>query len=224
MSLIVLFAIHHVEAGSVEITKTQKAGLGLGRAMRLHMGTETQEALRDWARRESASVNAIIITVLHRFFVLMRQNPKLDDELQKTKKAAKKASAQVRKVNRQGHRWTDGRIAMTFRLPPDLELEIRKYTLTKGDMSLIVLFALDHVEPSSVEIIKTRMAGLGLGRPMILHIGTQAREALRNWALRESTSVNAIVVTVLDRFFALTRQKPKLDEELRLELRARSGL
>jgi hypothetical protein len=159
----------------------------------------------------------------------MRQNPKLDDELQKTKKAAKKAPAQVRpaqvrKVNRQGHRWTDGRIAMTFRLPPDVELEIRKYTLTKGDMSLIVLFALDHVEPGSIEIIKTRNAGLGFGRPMILHIGTQAREALRDWALKESTSVNAIVVTVLDRFFALTRQKPKLDEELRLELRARSGL
>ena len=113
---------------------------------------------------------------------------------------------------------------MTLRLPANTELELRKYALTKADLSLVVLFALDHVSPKDVEVVKTRKTGLDLGRPMMLHLGAKVRNDLRNWAESKKASVNSIVLSVLEAFFDRVRSKPKLDEELRMELRARRGI
>jgi hypothetical protein len=75
------------------------------------------------------------------------------------KKAAKKA---VRKVNREGQRWTDDRPGMTLRLPIDLREAITEESHVKGDLAKIVLFALDHVDREKVEIMQTRKAGMEL--------------------------------------------------------------
>lgn len=98
------------------------------------------------------------------------------------------------KWNRQGQRWAEDRIGMTLRLPPDLEVEIRKVALAKGDLTRIVLFAVEHVAQHDVDLVKMRKAGLGLGRPMLLHVGPEARQYLRGWAEKEQASVNQVVV------------------------------
>jgi hypothetical protein len=147
-----------------------------------------------------------------------------------TKKSAKKTATKAtkkqapRRGNPEGQKWTDEGISMTLRLPAETELELRKYALTKGDLTLIVLFALDHVNLKDLDIVKTRKTGLGLGRPMILHLGTKVRNDLRNWAESKKASINSIVLSVLENFFERVRSKPKLDEELRMELRARRGI
>jgi hypothetical protein len=57
----------------------------------------------------------------------------------------------------------------------------------------------------------------------LLHIGAEARTALREWAEKEGVSVNAIVVSVLEEFFKQLKRSKALREELRLEIRARRG-
>jgi hypothetical protein len=57
----------------------------------------------------------------------------------------------------------------------------------------------------------------------LLHIGAEARTALREWAEEEGVSVNAIVVSVLEEFFKRLKRSKALKEELRLEIRARRG-
>jgi hypothetical protein len=47
------------------------------------------------------------------------------------KRAAKRA---VRKVNREGQRWTDDRPGMTLRLPIDLREAITEESRVKGDL------------------------------------------------------------------------------------------
>jgi hypothetical protein len=59
----------------------------------------------------------------------------------------------VRKVNRDGQRWTDDRPGMTLRLPIDLREAITEESRVKGDLAKIVLFALDHVDRENVEIM-----------------------------------------------------------------------
>lgn len=144
------------------------------------------------------------------------------------KAAAKKAApAKERKAiqwNREGQRWTEDRVGMTLRLPTDLEMDVRQVALAKGDLSRIVLFAMEHVEQKDVDLLKTRKAGLGLGRPMLLHVGTDARQYLRQWAEKEEASVNQVVVSLLETFFAIRKKNAKLRQELDLELRARRGV
>ena len=113
---------------------------------------------------------------------------------------------------------------MTLRLPTDLEVDVRQVALAKGDLSRIVLFAMEHIDPKDVELVRTRKAGLALGRPMLLHIGARARTFLHAWAEREDASVNQIVVSVLEKFFALCKRNPALRKELELELRALRGI
>jgi len=103
---------------------------------------------------------------------------------------------------------------MTLRLPTDLEIDVRQVALSKGDLSRIVLFAMEHMDQQDVELIKTRKADLGLGRPMLLHVGAQARAFLRAWAEREDASVNQVVVSLLEKFFALRKRKAALRQEL----------
>jgi hypothetical protein len=82
------------------------------------------------------------------------------------KKAAKKPIKEsVRKVNREGQRWTDDRPGMTLRLPIDLREAITEESRVKGDLARIVLFALDHVDRENVEIMQTRKAGMELSNP-----------------------------------------------------------
>jgi len=57
----------------------------------------------------------------------------------------------------------------------------------------------------------------------LLHVGAEARTALREWAEEEGVSVNAIVVSVLEEFFKRLKRSKALREELRLEIRARRG-
>ena len=137
------------------------------------------------------------------------------------KKAAKKAA--TRKVNREGQRWTEDRPGMTLRLPLDLREAITEECRVKGDLARIVQFALSHVNHDKVEIQQTRKAGMDLTKPQLLHVGAGARTKLKDWAEAESVSVNAIVVSLLDGFFARLNKSKALREELRLELRKHRG-
>lgn len=138
------------------------------------------------------------------------------------KTTEKKAAAKkTRKVNREGQRWTEDRLGMTLRLPIDLREAVTEESRVKGDLARIVLFALAHVDKKEVEIKQTRKAGLPLTNPQLLHVGSEARLALKEWAEEEGVSVNAIVVSVLEEFFRRLRRSKALREELRLEIRAK---
>ena len=114
----------------------------------------------------------------------------------------------------------DGRPGMTLRLPIDLREAITEESRVKGDLARIVLFALSHVDRNKVEIQQTRKAGLGLSNPQLLHVGAEARIALKEWAEAEGVSINAIVVSILEEFFKRLKKSKTLQKELRLELRA----
>ncbi len=126
----------------------------------------------------------------------------------------------VRKVNREGQRWTDDRAGMTLRLPLELREAVTEEARVKGDLARIVLFALSHVKRKEVEIQQTRKAGLPLCSPQLLHVGAEARTTLREWAEDEGVSVNAIVVSVLEEFFKQLKRSKALREEFRQEIRA----
>ena len=100
---------------------------------------------------------------------------------------------------------------MTLRLPLELREAVTEEARVKGDLARIVLFALSHVKRKEVEIQQTRKAGLPLCSPQLLHVGAEARTALREWAEEEGVSVNAIVVSVLEEFFKTPQeeQSPK---------------
>jgi hypothetical protein len=113
---------------------------------------------------------------------------------------------------------------MTLRLPIGLKEKLIEEAHVAGDLSRIVLFAMAHVDPSSVAIIQTRKAGLGLANPMLLHIGDDARVKLRKWAQTQGVSVNSVVVSMLEEFFKQLRKGRSLRDELRLEIRAHRSL
>ena len=129
----------------------------------------------------------------------------------------------TRKVNREGQRWTEDRPGMTLRLPIDLREAVTEESRVKGDLAKIVLFALTHVDKKDVKIKQTRKTGLPLTNPQLLHVGSEVRLALKEWAEEEGVSVNAIVVSVLEEFFKCLKRSKALREELRLEIRARRG-
>jgi hypothetical protein len=137
------------------------------------------------------------------------------------KRAVKQAVA--RKVNRDGQRWTEERPGMTLRLPLDLREAITEESRVKGDLARIVLYALNHVDHDAVDIQQTRKAGMELTNPQLLHVGAEARAKLKEWAEAEGVSVNAIVVSVLDEFFARLKKSKARQEELRQELRSHRG-
>jgi hypothetical protein len=114
----------------------------------------------------------------------------------------------------------DDRPGMTLRLPIDLREAITEESRVKGDLARIVLFALSQVNREKVEIQQTRKAGLELSNPQLLHVGAEARTALKEWADSEGVSINAIVVSVLEEFFKRLKKSKALQKELRLELRA----
>jgi hypothetical protein len=143
--------------------------------------------------------------------------------VKKTTTEKKAAAKKARKVNREGQRWTEDRPGMTLRLPIDLREAVTEESRVKGDLAKIVLFALAHVDKKDVEITQTRKAGLPLTNPQLLHVGSEARLALKAWAEEEGVSVNAIVVSVLEEFFKRLKRSKALREELRLEIRARRG-
>ncbi len=143
--------------------------------------------------------------------------------VKKTTTEKKAAAKKARKVNREGQRWTEDRPGMTLRLPIDLREAVTEESRVKGDLAKIVLFALAHVDKKDVEITQTRKAGLPLTNPQLLHVGSEARLALKAWAEEEGVSVNAIVVSVLEEFFKRLKKSKALREELRLEIRARRG-
>lgn len=126
-------------------------------------------------------------------------------------------------MNREGQRWTEDRAGMTLRLPLDLREAITEESRIKGDLARIVLFALSHVDQDEVDIQQTRKAGMDLTNPQLIHVGAEARTKLKEWAEAEGMSVNAIVVSLLDEFFARLKKSRALREELRLELRAHRG-
>ena len=128
----------------------------------------------------------------------------------------KKARTAIKKV--QGK--AQDRPGMTLRLPIDLREAITEESRVKGDLARIVLFALSQVDRDGLEIQRTRKAGLELSNPQLLHVGSEARTSLKEWAEEEGVSINAIVVSVLEEFFKHLKRNKALREELRLELRA----
>ena len=140
------------------------------------------------------------------------------------KKAVEKPiKKSVRKVNREGQRWTDDRPGMTLRLPIDLREAITEESRIKGDLARIVLFALDHIDREKVEIMQTRKSGMELSNPQLLHVGAQARLTLKKRAEVEGVSVNAVVVSVLEDFFKCLKKSKALEEKLRREIRGSRG-
>jgi hypothetical protein len=133
-------------------------------------------------------------------------------------------TTKARKVNKEGQRWTEDRVGMTLRLPLGLKEKMIEEAHVAGDLSRIVLFAMAHVDPSSLTLIQTRKAGLGLANPMLLHIGNDARAKLRRWAETQGVSVNSVVVSILEEFFKQLRKSRSLRDELRLEIRANRAL
>jgi hypothetical protein len=130
-------------------------------------------------------------------------------EKKKTRTAIKKAQDKA-----------DDKPGMTIRLPIDLREAITEESRVKGDLARIVLFALSQVDRERVEIQQIRKAGLELSNPQLLHVGAEARTALKEWAESEGVSINAIVVSVLEEFFKRLKKSKAFREELRLELRA----
>lgn len=128
-----------------------------------------------------------------------------------------------RKVNREGQRWTEDRAGITLRLPIELREAVTEESRIKGDLSRVVLFALAHVDRNDAKIRQTRKAGLPLSSPQLLHIGAEARTALKHWAEKEGVSVNAIVVSVLEEFFRCLKRCRALRTELQSEIRAHHG-
>jgi hypothetical protein len=114
----------------------------------------------------------------------------------------------------------DDKPGMTLRLPVDLRDAITEESRVKGDLAQIVLFALSQVDREKVEIQQTRKAGLEFSKPQLLHVGAEARAALKEWAEAEDVSINSIVVSVLEEFFKRLKRSKALQKELRLELRA----
>jgi hypothetical protein len=129
----------------------------------------------------------------------------------------------TRNVNREGQRWTEDRAGITLRLPIELREAVTEESRIKGDLSRVVLFALAHVNRKEAKITQTRKAGLRLSNPQLLHIGAEARMALKEWAEEEGVSVNAIVVSVLEEFFRRLKKRNALRTELQMEIRARHG-
>ena len=128
----------------------------------------------------------------------------------------KKTRAAIKKAEETA----DHKPGMTLRLPIDLREAITEESRVKGDLARIVLFALSQIDREKVEIQQTRKAGLGLSNPQLLHVGAEARIALKEWAEAEGVSTNAIVVSVLEEFFTRLKKSKALREELKLELRA----
>ena len=128
----------------------------------------------------------------------------------------KKTRAAIKKAEETA----DHKPGMTLRLPIDLREAITEESRVKGDLARIVLFALSQIDRDKVEIQQTRKAGLGLSNPQLLHVGAEARIALKEWAEAEGVSINAIVVSVLEEFFKRLKKSKALREELKLELRA----
>ena len=137
------------------------------------------------------------------------------------KKPVKKAA--VRKGNPEGQRWTEDRPGMTLRLPLELREAITEESRVKGDLARIILFAFSHVDLKEVNIQQTRKAGMDLTNPQLIHVGAAARNKFKDWAEAEGVSVNAIVVSLLDEFFARLKKRKALREQLKLELRAQRG-
>ena len=128
----------------------------------------------------------------------------------------KKTRAAIKKAEETA----DHKPGMTLRLPIDLREAITEESRVKGDLARIVLFALSQIDREKVEIQQTRKAGLGLSNPQLLHVGADARIALKEWAEAEGVSINAIVVSVLEEFFKRLKKSKALREALKLELRA----
>ena len=128
----------------------------------------------------------------------------------------KKTRAAIKKAEETA----DHKPGMTLRLPIDLREAITEESRVKGDLARIVLFALSQIDREKVKIQQTRKAGLGLSNPQLLHVGADARIALKEWAETEGVSINAIVVSVLEEFFKRLKKSKALREELKLELRA----
>ena len=71
--------------------------------------------------------------------------------------------------------------------------------------------------------MQSRKAGMELSNSQLLHVGAEARLALKEWAGADSVSVNAIVVSVLEESFKHLKKSNALREELRREIRAYRG-
>lgn len=106
---------------------------------------------------------------------------------------ADRKTANARKGKKEGQSWTADRVGMTLRLPAELKQKLIDEAHVSGDLSRIVLFAMEHTDLTSVTIIQTRRTGLDLANPMLLHIGNDACVKLRKWAESQGVSVNSVI-------------------------------
>ena len=81
LARIVLYALNHVEHYEVEIQQTRKAGMELTSPQLLHVGAEARAKLKEWAKAEGISVNAIVVSVLDEFFKRIKKSSVLRKEL-----------------------------------------------------------------------------------------------------------------------------------------------
>ena len=72
--------------------------------------------------------------------------------------------------------------------------------------------------------METRKTGIDLSNPQLLHVGANARLALKEWAEAEVVSANATVVSVLEEFSKRLKRSKALREDMRREIRGNRGL
>ena len=72
--------------------------------------------------------------------------------------------------------------------------------------------------------METRKTGIDPSNPQLLHVGANARLALKEWAEAEVVSANATVVSVLEEFSKRLKRSKALREDMRREIRGNRGL
>lgn len=79
-------------------------------------------------------------------------------------------------------------------------------------LARIVLFALKSVDKNEVDIQQPRKAEMDFSNNRLFYIGAKARPKLKDWPVVEDISVNAIVVSLFDKFFAHLKKSTALRE------------
>jgi hypothetical protein len=81
LARIVLFALSHVEREKIDIMQTRKASMELSNPQLLHVSADARLKLKEWAKAEGVSVNAIVVSVLDEFFKRLKKSKVLREEL-----------------------------------------------------------------------------------------------------------------------------------------------
>ena len=123
-----------------------------------------------------------------------------------------------------GQKWNENKETISLRLPKDLELSVRALAIGSGDFSIIVVGALMSANLWTIKGVTTRYARLGLGRPIVVKVGSVLREKLREVAQERGFSINGLVIATLQWYVESLNKKKSDREALVRRLLDRRGL